>query len=195
MLSQKTRILASLAGIALVLLAQAACESGRRGAAIPTSGAGATWRWRAESMRVSALTTPLPPGTGHGAELDVRVAFFDTDQDETKAIGVLTVLATSAGIQLGRVEVPLSDLRSHAAHWDSVTETYSVRLPLPGGMEPQPGQTLEVRALFEGEDGAVMRANRDVRWPQPGAFLARRRPAPGTAQPASAVSSAAEQEP
>jgi hypothetical protein len=184
-----------MAGLALLALTQAGCDGGRPGAAIPTSGAGATWRWRAESMRVSALTTPLPPDGGRDAELDVRVAFFDTDHDETKAIGVLTVVATSAGIQLGRLEVPLGDMRSHAAHWDSVTETYSVRLPLPGRMEPQPGQVLEVRALFEGEDGALMRASRDVRWPQPGASVVRRRPAPGATPPASAVSSAAEREP
>lgn len=173
-----------------------ACDTTRPGAAIPASGAGSTWRWRASTMKVSALSTPLPMTAHEAPALDVRVAFFDTDNDETKAIGVLTVEVTSAGMQLARSEVTLSDLRQHASHWDTVTETYSVRLPLAGNLEPQPGQTLEVRAIFEGEDGSLMRASRDIRWPTRTQSAARRKGAAPAAAAAnttpSAVSSARE---
>jgi hypothetical protein len=141
------------------------CEPSRSGASIPSSGAGATWRWRATSMKVSALTTPLPNSPRREAMMDVRIAFFDTDADETKALGVLTIVISSAGLELARTEVPLNDQRAHHDHWDTVTETYSVRLPLTGSSEPQAGQTLDVRAVFEGEDGALMRASREVKWP------------------------------
>lgn len=181
---------------ATLALTLTGCVQDRPGAAIPESGAGSTWRWRASTMKVSALTTPLPAPSGAESSLDVRVAFFDTDLDETKAIGVLTVVLTSSGIELAREEVSLSDARSHQAHWDTVTETYSVRLPLSGRLEPQPGQTVDVRAVFEGEDGSLMRASRDVKWPVNGQTMVRRKPpagAPGTASGTpNAVSSAAE---
>lgn len=144
-------------------------------------------------MQVSALSTPLPTSSSQDATLDVRVAFSDTEGDETKAIGVLTVVVTSAGMQLASTEVPLSDERTHRSHWDSVTETYAVRVPLTGSLEPQPGQTLEVRAVFEGEDGALMRASRDIKWPLRGTTSAKRKGKPANTPP-SAVSSAAEPE-
>lgn len=174
---------------AALALTLTGCAQDRPGAVIPESGAGSTWRWRASTMKVSALTTPLPAPSGAESSLDVRVAFFDTDLDETKAIGVLTVVLTSSGIELARQEVSLSDARSHQAHWDTVTETYSVRLPLSGRLEPQPGQTVDVRAVFEGEDGSLMRASRDVKWPVNGQTMVRRKPPAGAPN---AVSSAAE---
>lgn len=156
---------------ACLLLAMTGCDRNRPGVRIPDSGAGATWRWRATSMRISALTTPLPAITGlpgqESSSIDVRVAFFDMDGDETKALGMLTLTITSAGRELARREINLSDERRHRQHWDPITETYSLRLPLIGAVEPRPGQTLDVRAVFEGDDGAEMHAQRDVRWPVP----------------------------
>jgi hypothetical protein len=150
----------------LLCLLPAGCDNNRPGSKIPEVGAGATWRWRATSMKVSALTTPFPATSGELAALDVRVTFFDKDQDETKALGTLTITVTSSGVELARSEIQLSNEYNHSQHWDSVTETYSVRLPLSGGSEPQPGQTLDVRSIFEGDDGSLMKASRDVKWPR-----------------------------
>ncbi|MBL9141951.1 MAG: hypothetical protein JNK53_08810 [Phycisphaerae bacterium] len=178
----RIRTLAASAMACVLTLSLTGCEHDRPGAAIPESGAGATWRWRATAMKVSALSTPLPTASSQESSIDVRVAFFDTEHDETKAIGVLTVILTSSGVEIGRTEIPLSDQRNHQKHWDSVTETYSVRLPLAGNLEPQPGQSVEVRAVFEGEDGSLMRASRDVKWPTLIQSAARRKETPATAK-------------
>ena len=151
--------------LALTALTLTACGGQKAGNPVPDRGAGATWRWRAESMKVSALTTPFPATATTPASLDIRISFFDSEGDETKAVGVLTVSVLSAGHELARQEVSFTDERRHHEHWDSVTETYTVTVGLGGAAEPRPDQTLEVRAVFEGEDGSLMRASRDLHWP------------------------------
>jgi hypothetical protein len=122
-------------------------------------------------MKISGLTTPFPAADGNPATLDVRVAFFDTEDDETKAVGSLTVDVTGSGVSLARTEILLTDEHKHHLHWDPVTQTYSVRLTLAGGSEPQPGQSIEIRANFVGEDGALMKASRDIKWPRKEQFV------------------------
>ena len=154
-----------LPALLLPALLLTACGGQKSGNPVPDRGAGATWRWRAETMKVSALTTPFPATATTPASLDIRIAFFDTEGDETKAVGVLTVSVLSAGHELARQEITLTDERRHHEHWDGVTETYTITVGLGGAAEPRPDQTLEIRAVFEGEDGSLMRASRDVRWP------------------------------
>jgi hypothetical protein len=136
----------------------------RAGRDVATAGAGATWRWRAVGMEVSALTTPLRARDGSPAAVDVRIEFFDSDRDETKAIGQLTVACLFDTNPVGRAAEDLAAAGGHARTWDSVTETYSVRVPL--SVEPPPGRVLVVQAFFEGVDGARMTASREVRWPE-----------------------------
>lgn len=128
------------------------------------AGAGATWRWRAERMEVSALTTPSVGEPGAPALLDVRIEFFDAEGDETKAVGALSVVVLLDAAQVGRQSADLEGRGGHARSWDSATRTYSLRIPL--SQVPPPGRTTVVQATFEGVDGARMTASRQVRWPE-----------------------------
>lgn len=146
---------------ALALLVACADRAGRD---VATAGAGATWRWRAVGMEVSALTTPIRALEGTPASLDVRIEFFDSDRDETKALGTIAVTALFDSNPVGSSSVDLASGGGHARAWDSVTETYSIRVPLSVG--PPPGRVVVVQASFEGVDGARMTASREVRWPE-----------------------------
>ena len=138
--------------------------SDRAGSDVAVAGAGATWRWRAEKMEVSALTTPIRSAEPGRQALDVRIEFFDSERDETKALGQLTVVARFDTNEVGRVAADLAGVGGHARAWDSVTETYSLRVPL--SIDPPPGRVVVVQATFEGVDGARMSASREVRWPE-----------------------------
>jgi hypothetical protein len=154
---------ARLAAPAVALALLAACAD-RAGRDVATAGAGATWRWRAVGMEVSALTTPVRARDGAPASLDVRIEFFDSDRDETKALGAIAVTALFDSNPVGSASVDLASGGGHARAWDSVTETYSIRVPLT--VDPPPGRVVVVRASFEGVDGARMTASREVRWPE-----------------------------
>ena len=138
--------------------------SDRAGSDVAVAGAGATWRWRAERMEVSARTTPLRSAEAGRQALDVRIEFFDSERDETKALGQLTVVVRFDGNEVGRAAADLAGVGGHARAWDSVTETYSLRVPL--AIDPPLGRVLVVQASFEGVDGARMSASREVRWPE-----------------------------
>ena len=141
----------------------AACVD-RAGRDVAVAGGGSTWRWRAERMEVSALTTPLRPAGDRPASLDVRIEFFDSERDETKALGELSIVTLFDGNEVGRQSADLAGVGGHARAWDSVTETYSFRVPL--SVVPPPGRVVVVQASFEGVDGARMTASREVRWPE-----------------------------
>jgi len=66
--------------------------------------------------------------------------------------------------EIGRAAADLAGVGGHSRAWDSVTETYSLRVPL--SIEPPPGRVLVVQASFDGIDGARMSASREVRWPE-----------------------------
>ncbi len=151
--------------IALAALCAVAAACGdRAGSDVAVAGAGATWRWRAEKMELSALSTPIRAIGDRPAQLDARVEFFDSERDETKALGQLNVVVLIDANEIGRAAADLAGVGGHARAWDSVTETYSLRIPL--SIEPPPGRTLVVQATFEGVDGARMTATREVRWPE-----------------------------
>jgi hypothetical protein len=151
------------AAVCMAAFTAAGCTD-RAGQDVATAGAGATWRWRAERMEVSALTTPLRRAGDRPASLDVRIEFFDSERDETKALGELRITVLFDGNEVGRQSADLAGVGGHARAWDSVTETYSFRLPL--SVEPPPGRALVVQATFDGVDGARMTASREVRWPE-----------------------------
>ena len=151
------------AAVCMAAFTAAGCTD-RAGQDVATAGAGATWRWRAERMEVSALTTPLRRAGDRPASLDVRIEFFDSERDETKALGQLTVVVRFDGNEVGRAAADLAGVGGHARAWDSVTETYSLRVPL--AIDPPLGRVLVVQASFEGVDGARMSASREVRWPE-----------------------------
>lgn len=138
--------------------------SDRAGKDVAVAGAGATWRWRAERMEVSALTTPLRAAVDRPASLDVRIEFFDSERDETKALGELSIVVLFDGNEVGRQSADLAGVGGHARAWDSVTETYSFRMPL--SIVPPAGRVVVVQASFDGVDGARMTASREVRWPE-----------------------------
>lgn len=159
---------AAVAAMAVTLAPLAACDAQRSGRTVDTEGAGTTWRWRAEKMEVSALSTPFPaaPATGSAASIDAHVEFFDADGDETKAIGTLAVTVLFDGNQVGRMVADLEGMGGHARFWDRATRSYSLRIPL--SVDPPAGRTVALRATFEGIDGSRMSASRDVRWPERG---------------------------
>ena len=154
---------AALAAVLACALTPAGCTD-RPGQDVATAGAGATWRWRAERMEVSALTTPMRPAGDRPTTLDVRIEFFDSERDETKALGELSVVVLFDSNEVGRQSADLAGVGGHARAWDSVTETYSFRIPL--SIEPPPGRVVVVQATFDGVDGARMTASREVRWPE-----------------------------
>jgi hypothetical protein len=117
------------------------CDGQRAGRGVDSAGAGATWRWR-----------------------DARIDFFDSEGDETKAVGALSVLVLLDGTQVGRQSADLEGRGGHARAWDAATRTYSLRIPL--SQVPPPGRITVVQATFEGVDGARMTASRQVRWPE-----------------------------
>ena len=160
--SALTPLAAALAACAVVLLASACSD--RAGSDVAVAGAGATWRWRAEKMEISALTTPIRSAEPGRQALDARIEFFDSERDETKALGQLTVVVRYDSNEIGRVSADLAGVGGHARAWDSVTETYSLRVPL--SIDPPPGRVLVVQASFDGIDGARMSASREVRWPE-----------------------------
>ena len=149
--------------LAALCAVSAACAD-RAGSDVAVAGAGATWRWRAEKMELSALSTPIRAAADRPAQLDARVEFFDSERDETKALGQLTIVALFDTNEVGRAAADLGGVGGHARAWDSVTETYSLRIPL--SIDPPPGRTLVLQATFEGVDGARMTASREVRWPE-----------------------------
>ena len=150
-----------LLALSAACVLSAACDE-RPG--MDAASMGPTWRWRAVNMELSALTTPIRPSAGAGPALDVRAEFFDTERDETKALGQLGVRVLFDANEVGRASADLAGLGGHARAWDGVTETYSLRIPL--SVEPPPGRVLVVQATFEGVDGARMTASREVRWPE-----------------------------
>jgi hypothetical protein len=143
--------------------ALAACGD-RAGSDVAVAGAGATWRWRAESMELSPLSTPIQATADRRPQLDARVEFFDCERDETKALGQLTVVVLYESNEVGRAAADLAGVGGHARAWDSVTETYSLRIPL--SIDPPPGRAIVLQATFEGVDGARMTATRELRWPE-----------------------------
>lgn len=157
---RRTASLAALP-VALALAAVLGCDE-RPG--MDAASMGATWRWRAVNLELSALTTPIRPSAGAGPALDVRCEFFDTERDETKALGQLSVRVLFDTNEVGRASADLAGIGGHARAWDGVTETYSLRIPL--SIEPPPGRVLVVQATFDGVDGARMTASREVRWPE-----------------------------
>ncbi|MCX5640209.1 MAG: hypothetical protein NT059_05265 [Planctomycetota bacterium] len=148
---------------ALIAILLSACGE-HAGQDVASAGAGATWRWRAEKMEVSALTTPIVARVGRSSMIDARIAFYDSERDETKALGELTVLVRFDGNEIGRQSADLAGVGGHARAWDSVTETYSMRIPL--SIDPPPGRIVVLQATFDGVDGARMTASREVRWPE-----------------------------
>jgi hypothetical protein len=141
------------------------CACGEHaGQDVASAGAGATWRWRAEKMEVSALSTPMVARAGRGSMIDARTEFFDSDRDETKAVGQLTVVVRLDSNEIGRQSADLAGVGGHARAWDSVTETYSMQIPL--SINPLPGRIVVLQATFEGVDGSRMTASREVRWPE-----------------------------
>lgn len=149
--------------VAVASLTLSACSE-HAGQDVASAGAGATWRWRAEKMEVSALSTPMVARTGRGSMIDARIEFFDSDRDETKAVGQLTVIVRFDSNEIGRQSTDLAGVGGHARAWDSVTETYSMRIPL--SIDPLPGRVVVLQATFEGVDGSRMTASREVRWPE-----------------------------
>ena len=165
----RVRMLSIAVPAAVIALASlAACDAQRSGRMVATEGAGATWRWRAEKMEVSALSTPFPaaPGAGAAASIDAHVEFFDADGDETKAIGTLAVTVLFDGNQVGRLVADLEGMGGHTRFWDRATRSYSLRIPLT--VDPPAGRTVALQATFDGVDGARMSASRDLRWPERG---------------------------
>ncbi len=157
------------AAMAVTLAPLAACDAQRSGRTVDTEGAGTTWRWRAEKMEVSALSTPFPAAagsTGSAASIDAHVEFFDADGDETKAIGTLAVTVLFDGNQVGRMVADLEGMGGHARFWDRATRSYSLRIPL--SVDPPAGRTVALQATFDGVDGSRMTSSRDVRWPERG---------------------------
>ena len=149
--------------LAMAALMLSACGE-HPGQDVASAGAGATWRWRAEKMEVSALSTPMVARAGRGSMIDARVEFFDSDRDETKAVGQLTVIVRFDSNEIGRQSADLAGVGGHARAWDSVTETYSMQIPL--SIDPLPGRVVVLQATFEGDDGSRMTASREVRWPE-----------------------------
>ena len=149
--------------LAVATLMLSACGE-HAGQDVASAGAGATWRWRAEKMEVSALSTPMVARAGRGSMIDARVEFFDSDRDETKAVGQLTVIVRFDSNEIGRQSADLAGVGGHARAWDSVTETYSMQIPL--SIDPLPGRVVVLQATFEGVDGSRMTASREVRWPE-----------------------------
>jgi hypothetical protein len=162
----RTAFLASLASTVAACAALAAIPacSDRPGSDVAVAGAGATWRWRAVNMEVAGLTTPMLPNAQRGPMLDVRISFFDSERDETKALGALSVSVLLDGREVGSQHVDLGTLEAHQHAWDGITETYA--LPTALSTEPGPGRVLVVHATFEGVDGSRMSASREVRWPE-----------------------------
>ena len=113
---------------------------------------------------VGALTTPSVDASGAPAVLDARIEFFDSEGDETKAVGALSVVVLLDATQVGRQSADLEGRGGHARAWDAATRTYSLRIPL--SQVPPPGRITVVQATFEGVDGARMTASRQVRWPE-----------------------------
>jgi hypothetical protein len=140
-----------------------ACDGQRAGQSVADAGAGVTWRWRAERMDVSALSTPFRGPDGRGSMIDVRVEFTDIEGDGTKAIGTLSVNVLFDTNPVGRAAADLGGLGGHARAWDPATRTYSLRVPL--SVDPAAGRVCVVQATFEGVDGSRMTASREVRWP------------------------------
>ena len=140
-----------------------ACDGQRAGQSVAEAGAGVTWRWRAERMDISALSTPFRGPDGRGSMIDVRVEFMDIEGDGTKAIGTLTVNVLFDSNPVGRAAADLGGLGGHARAWDPATRTYSVRVPL--SVDPAAGRVCVVQATFDGADGSRMTASREVRWP------------------------------
>ena len=166
MARSRTTSLASLAATAAACVALAAVSgcSDRPGSDVAVAGAGATWRWRAVNMEVAALTTPVVPNANRGPMLDVRISFFDSERDETKALGTLSVSVLLDGREVGSQRIDLGTLEAHQHSWDGITETYT--LPVTLSAEPAPGRVLVVQAAFEGVDGSRMSASREVHWPE-----------------------------
>ena len=162
----RSRAFARLLPSAVAALGLAACEAQRSGRSVAAEGTGSTWRWRAEKMEVSALSTPAPAREGAAALIEAHVEFFDADGDETKAIGSLAVTVQFDGNQVGRLVADLEGMGGHARFWDRATRTYALRIPLAA--DPPAGRSVTVRASFEGVDGSRMTASREVRWPERG---------------------------
>ena len=118
------------------------CDGQRAGRGVDAAGAGATWRWRAERMEVSALTTASVDASGAPAVLDARIEFFDSEGDETKAVGALSIAvlldgkpisAADSGDDVKNGVVTVKDQRLYRLVDVGKVETHTVTLrPAPG---------------------------------------------------------------
>ena len=115
-------------------------------------------------MRLGCALVATMSGLVLGLLTTSAKSTFDSERDETKALGQLNVVVLIDANEIGRAAADLAGVGGHARAWDSVTETYSLRIPL--SIDPPPGRTLVVQATFEGVDGARMTATREVRWPE-----------------------------
>ncbi len=152
------------AATALAACMAPGCDFDRSGSPLPAEGLAGAWRWRPVRMEVSALTTPIPALGERKPTVDVRIAFRDDGGDEAKAVGLLRVSVRDGGRELAAATVDLAATEPHARTWDGVTETYTVLLVLPS--DPAPRAQLDVRADFQGADGARMDCSGQVRWPE-----------------------------
>jgi hypothetical protein len=151
---------------AVVLMAVPACDSTPRRAdgsplLTPDASEGA-WLREIKSIRVHPLsrimarTDPLM--------LDVRVECSDLDDNDVRTVGLLRVqVGTGEGAET--VTVDLNDHTTNRRCWDSVTRTYSVRVPAPAGFQCQPKATLPVEVWLRLNADAELHATRQVACP------------------------------
>jgi hypothetical protein len=96
--------------------------------------------------------------------LDVRMECSDLDDNDVRTVGLLRVqVGTGEGAET--VTVDLNDHATNQRCWDSVTRTYSVRVPAPAGFQCQPKATLPVEVWLRLNADAELHATRQVACP------------------------------
>lgn len=159
------RLLAFHATVVL-LLALPACDSTPRRAdgsplRAPDASEGA-WLREIKAIRVHPLSRIVPNADPRA--VDVRVECSDIDDNDVRTVGTLRV---QVGIGEGAETVTV-DLNDHAINrrcWDSVTRTYTVRVPVPANFQCQPKATLPVEVWLRLNADAELHATRQVACP------------------------------
>lgn len=130
------------------------------------SGEGLDWPFWPVAMRVHpASRLVLEEGTGQ-AFVEARIEFTDSQDDTSKAVGVMRFDLLVAGLPPDASnpvlswELPLQTMEENALHYDGVTRTYLFRLSL-GAWSSSPDVTLI--ATFESVDGQRFTASQRFR--------------------------------
>ena len=114
-------------------------------------------------MEISTLTRVGRMNEDGLRPVEVRILFKDPTGDPCKATGELELSIMRAGEpeEPERRSIDLADPELQRRYYESVTGCYviPVYLDLPGMI---PGRLLRIGASFEGVDGAVFTARRDL---------------------------------